>query len=147
MSLWRIFGPTRNSTFPHTTISYSCHMPKKRKKSASRVWVPPESAYVLAPRPLLQQLPLLQWEYFQRLCARLAQCSGDVEFSQEYGLPGQDQEGIDIYVRHRSSGRYSVWQCKRYPIHVAIEPLPYKHSSGMPIFRETTFGFSFEHPF
>jgi hypothetical protein len=40
--------------------------------------------------------------------------SGDVEFSQEYGLPGQDQEGIDIYVRHRSSGRYSVWQCKRY---------------------------------
>jgi hypothetical protein len=89
-------------------------MIRKQKKSASRIWVPPESAYVLTPRPLLQQLPLLPWEYFQRLCARLAQNSGDVEFSQEYGVPGQDQEGIDIYVRQRSSGRYSVWQCKRY---------------------------------
>jgi hypothetical protein len=89
-------------------------MTKKREKSASKVWVPPESAYLLPPRPLLQTLPLLPWEYFQRLCARLAQISGDVEFSQEYGLPGQDQQGIDIYVRRRSSGRYSVWQCKRY---------------------------------
>src|ERR1035438_8139558 len=90
------------------------HMGKKRQKSASKVWVPPESAYQLGPRPHLQILPLLPWEYFQRLCARLAQRGGDVEFSQEYGLPGQAQEGIDIFVRRRSSGRYAVWQCKRY---------------------------------
>jgi len=96
------------------TISNKHHMPKKRKKTASKVWVPPESTYLLPPRPFLQTLPLLPWDYFQRLCARLAQKSGDVEFSQEYGLPGQDQEGIDVYVRHRATGRYSVWQCKKY---------------------------------
>ena len=89
-------------------------MPKIRKKTASKVWVPPESAYLLPPRPHLQTLPLLPWDYFQRLCARLAQKSGDVESSQEYGLPGQNQEGIDVYVRHRATGRYSVWQCKKY---------------------------------
>jgi len=61
-------------------------------------------------------LPLneLCWETFQKLCARLAQRSGNVEFTQEYGLPGQNQEGIDIYVRRPLSGRYGVWQCKRY---------------------------------
>ena len=79
-------------------------MPKIRKKTASKVWVPPESAYLLPPRPHLQTLPLLPWDYFQRLCARLAQKSGDVESSQEYGLPGQNQEGIDVYVRHRATG-------------------------------------------
>ncbi|MGA3285118.1 MAG: hypothetical protein ABSD57_11765 [Verrucomicrobiota bacterium] len=81
----------------HLAISYPCNMAERQKKSASKVWVPPESAYLLTPRPLLQQLPLLHWEDFQRLCARLAQHGGNVEFSQEYGLPGQDQEGIDIY--------------------------------------------------
>lgn len=89
-------------------------MEKKRQKSASKVWVPPDSAFLLPPRPHLQTLPLLPWDYFQRLCARLALRSGDVEFTQEYGLPGQKQEGIDIYVRRRSSSRYAVWQCKRY---------------------------------
>jgi len=90
------------------------NMAKKRQKSASKVWVPPDSAFLLPPRPLLQTLPLLPWDYFQRLCARLAQRDGDVEFTQEYGLPGQDQEGIDIYVRRRASSRYTVWQCKKY---------------------------------
>jgi hypothetical protein len=91
-------------------------MVRKSNKSASKVWIPPETAFRLPIRPRLQVLPLneLPWELFQRLCARLAQRSGDVEFSQEYGIPGQDQEGIDVYVRLRSTGRYSVWQCKRY---------------------------------
>lgn len=91
-------------------------MGRKPHKSATKVWVPPESPFRLSVRPNLQVLPLngVPGECFQRLCARLAQRSGDVEFSQEYGLPGQEQAGIDIYVRRRSSGRYSVWQCKRY---------------------------------
>ena len=86
------------------------------KKSGSKVWIPAATAISLPVTPRPQTLPLneLPWELFQRLCARLAKRSGDVEFSQEYGVPGQDQEGIDIYVRLRSSGRYSVWQCKRY---------------------------------
>jgi len=91
-------------------------MGRKPTKSASKVWVPPETAVRLPVRPRLQTLPLneLSWDLFQRLCARLAQRSGDIEFTQEYGIPGQDQEGIDVYVRRRSTGRYSVWQCKRY---------------------------------
>ena len=87
----------------------------KSKKSAS-VWVPPESFVSLPVNTRIQILPLneLSWDYFQRLCARLAQRCGSVERCQEYGLPGQDQEGIDIYVRRLESSRYSVWQCKRY---------------------------------
>lgn len=91
-------------------------METKKTKTASRIWVPPQRIIDLPVRPRLQTLPLneLPWEIFQRLCARIAQRTGDVEFSQEYGVPGQSQEGIDIYVRIRSTGRYSIWQCKRY---------------------------------
>ena len=85
-------------------------------KPLTRVWVPPES-HVSPPihtRP--QTLPLneLSWDSFQKLCARLAQRFDDRAFCQEYGLPGQDQEGIDIYVRRPESSKYSVWQCKRH---------------------------------
>lgn len=88
----------------------------QNKKTASKVWVP-SSDYIQPPIVTRSQnLPLnkLAWDNFQRLCARLAKRYGEVEFSQEYGIPGQDQEGIDIYVRLRSTNRYSVWQCKRY---------------------------------
>ena len=85
-------------------------------KECTRIWVPPES-YILPPvNTRLQFLPLnkLPWESFQSLCARLAERGGDVERCQEYGLPGEAQEGIDIYVRKVESSKYSVWQCKRY---------------------------------
>jgi hypothetical protein len=64
----------------------------------------------------LQRLPLaeLTWENFERLCVRLVSKDSDVEFAQAYGVRGQDQEGIDLYVRKCSNGRYVVWQCKRY---------------------------------
>jgi hypothetical protein len=89
---------------------------QESKRSAAKFWVPGEHGIHLPVVTRPQTLPLheLPWGIFQRLCARLAQRSGEVEFAQEYGLPGQDQEGIDIYVRLRSSGRYSVWQCKRH---------------------------------
>ena len=87
-----------------------------KSRQYTRVWVPPETHVALPVQPRIQILPLneLPWDSFQRLCARLAQRCGNVERSQEYGLPGQNQEGIDIYVRRRESSRYSVWQCKRY---------------------------------
>ena len=87
-----------------------------KSRQYTRVWVPPETHVALPFQPRIQILPLneLPWDSFQRLCARLAQRCGNVERSQEYGLPGQNQEGIDIYVRRRESSRYSVWQCKRY---------------------------------
>jgi predicted helicase len=63
-----------------------------------------------------QQLPFnqLSWEEFERLCVRLVKQDADTEFAQSYGRRGQEQEGIDLYVRKRSTGRYVVWQCKRY---------------------------------
>ena len=82
----------------------------------TKAWVPPES-YVSLPvetRPQILPLSELLWDSFQRLCVRLAQRCGNVERCQEYGLKGQKQEGIDIYVRRSESSRYSVWQCKRY---------------------------------
>ena len=87
-----------------------------KSKQCTSVWVPPES-YVPPPNHTrIQHLPLniLPWDIFQRLCARLAQRYGNVTHSQEYGLPGQNQEGIDIYIRRPESSTYSVWQCKRY---------------------------------
>src|SRR5436853_3770678 len=64
----------------------------------------------------LQQLPLkeLEWRDFERLCVRLVKKNPDTEHAQFYGVQGQSQEGIDLYVRKRSNGRYVVWQCKRY---------------------------------
>jgi hypothetical protein len=64
----------------------------------------------------LQKLPLgeLSWENFERLCVRLIKKESDAEFAQAYGVRGQNQEGIDLYVRRRSNQRYIVWKCKRY---------------------------------
>jgi len=62
-----------------------------------------------------QMLPLgdLSWENFERLCYRLSARSGNIEDVRLYGVKGQAQEGIDLYVR-RASGEYETWQCKRY---------------------------------
>ncbi len=62
-----------------------------------------------------QVLPLgsLTWENFERLCFRLAHRGGDVEDARIYGVRGQAQEGIDLYVR-RATGEYATWQCKCY---------------------------------
>lgn len=66
-------------------------------------------------RSLHQDLPFgeLRWEDFERLCLRLARLEGDVEHCQLYGVPGENQEGIDIFARIMSSSKYRVYQCKR----------------------------------
>ena len=58
----------------------------------------------------IQRLPLADktWEDFERHCVRLTKKSPDTKHSQSYGVKGQNQEGIDLYVRKRS-GRYEVW--------------------------------------
>lgn len=89
-----------------------------KESETNWLWVPPEAPPVIDPpvTTRIQELPLnkLTWPDFQRLCARLAQREGDVEYAQEYGVPGQKQGGIDIYIRRRMSAKYAVWQCKRY---------------------------------
>jgi hypothetical protein len=64
----------------------------------------------------IHQLPLdqLPWDSFERLCVRLAKTNSDAEHTQAFGIRGQAQEGIDLYLRNRSNGRYVVWQCKRH---------------------------------
>ncbi len=62
-----------------------------------------------------QLLPFTQltWENFENLCLRLARRGDEEPHCQRYGVPGQGQEGIDIYVR-RADRKYDTWQCKRY---------------------------------
>jgi hypothetical protein len=63
----------------------------------------------------LQLLPFidLAWENFERLSLRLIELDSEVEYCQLYGVPGQNQEGIDIYARSNQDGKYRVLQCKR----------------------------------
>ena len=64
----------------------------------------------------LQVLPLheLEWENFERLCVRLAREDPDADHAQSYGVPGQAQFGIDLYVRRKSRPTFIAWQSKRY---------------------------------
>jgi predicted helicase len=77
--------------------------------------LPASSAVNLPVETRLQELPLseLRWEDFERLCLRLARLDGEVEHCQLYGVRGQTQHGIDLFVRHRDPQTYSVYQCKR----------------------------------
>ena len=75
-------------------------------------------AHDLAPPvdTLEQELPFgkITWQNFERLCLRLAASDGDVEYCRLYGTEGQEQGGIDIYVRRRSTTKYATWQSKRH---------------------------------
>jgi len=61
-----------------------------------------------------QELPFaeLTWKNFERLCLRLAAKEAKVEHCQLYGVPGQDQAGIDLYARVSFNPKYRVYQCK-----------------------------------
>lgn len=63
-----------------------------------------------------QELPFndLTWDNFERLTLRYAELLGEAEYCHLYGKAGQKQEGIDLFVRHGSEERYTVYQCKRY---------------------------------
>jgi hypothetical protein len=87
--------------------------------STADLWIDIDVGTEAIPLPVttrVQVLPLekLSWESLERLCYRLAARSADVADCRRYGIPGQEQQGIDIYVRRASDGSYSTWQCKRY---------------------------------
>ncbi|WP_089725096.1 NACHT domain-containing protein [Candidatus Thiosymbion oneisti] len=74
---------------------------------------PAEPDPPVSTRPAELPFDQLSWETFERLCLRVAAEGRDSRYAKLYGRRGQGQEGIDLYVR-RSTGRYEVWQSKRY---------------------------------
>jgi hypothetical protein len=80
------------------------------------LWQPSTSTVDPPVDSRLQDLPFekLEWVDFERLCTHLASRTANVEHTQQYGIAGQEQEGIDIYARKVGTDRYSTWQCKRY---------------------------------
>ncbi|MDB6110128.1 MAG: hypothetical protein JWR69_1878, partial [Pedosphaera sp.] len=88
-------------------------------KRVSLADIPPQPSQSSSGPPSMtrpQRLPLWEksWEDLEILCVRLVKKDPDTEHAQSYGVSGQSQEGIDLYVRKKSNGRYVVWQCKRY---------------------------------
>lgn len=76
---------------------------------------PPEEPQVDPPLvPEVNDLPFHQipWPEFEKLCLRLAEREGGVEHAQRFGVPGNDQEGIDIFGR-TDDGEYTAYQCRR----------------------------------
>jgi hypothetical protein len=63
----------------------------------------------------LQSLPFggLRWDDFERLCLRLARSDHEVEDARRYGIPGQEQYGIDLFARRAGTGGCTVYQCKK----------------------------------
>jgi len=87
--------------------------------SISDLWIDGDIVGENIPPPVVtreQTLPFgqLSWENFERLCVRLASRGNDVADYRRYGVHGQDQQGIDLFVRRRSDGYHDSWQCKRY---------------------------------
>lgn len=87
-------------------------------RQTADLWIDlPEERPVRPPVTSREQvLPLqqLRWENFEKLCYRLAFRLGDVADCRRYGVQGQSQGGIDLYVRRLSDHGYSTWQCKKY---------------------------------
>ncbi len=81
----------------------------------SRLETPPSSLVNPPVKTRKQELPFreLSWEDFEKLCLRLVRLETDVEHCQLYGVPGQKQEGIDIYARKKLAEKYQIYQCKR----------------------------------
>jgi energy-coupling factor transporter ATP-binding protein EcfA2 len=61
-----------------------------------------------------QSLPFekLHWEDFEKLCYRLVRLEANVVFCIQYGVPGQEQHGIDIFAKSSGEEKYQVYQCK-----------------------------------
>ena len=78
---------------------------------------PPDADDIAPPVDTLAQLlPFgeITWQNFERLSLKLATIDGEAEYWRLYGRPGDEQGGIDIYVRRRSTTKYATWQSKRH---------------------------------
>jgi energy-coupling factor transporter ATP-binding protein EcfA2 len=84
-------------------------------KIPAALLTPPTSQIPPPPSTKKQELPFgeLSWRDFERLCLRLADRESEVEDCRQYGVQGDDQEGIDLLARERETGRYRVYQCKK----------------------------------
>jgi len=71
--------------------------------------VPPPVPSALGMLPFAE----LRWEDLERLCLRLGRTRGDVMECRLYGVPGDEQEGIDLYSRRKARVKWSVYQCKK----------------------------------
>ena len=75
------------------------------------LWSRPEKPYIDLPvTPELESLPLERLAYrdAERLFLCLLERQCNVTYAKSYGLPGQEQEGIDVYARLRDTPRPSV---------------------------------------
>lgn len=101
-------------------------MPPRRSPKRSAEFIREENPAWLAeqpngPRPLPPVTPriarldfrALGWNDFERLCRRLALCSGEVVAAWAYGGQGHPQLGIDVLVR-KADGSFEAWQSKRH---------------------------------
>jgi hypothetical protein len=73
----------------------------------------PSTSPPVQSRPQVLPLDELSWEHFERLCLRYVRSRASVVMTQLYGVRGQKQHGIDLYVRLTEPARYEVYQCKR----------------------------------
>lgn len=75
-------------------------------------------------RPQLLPLNDLTWENFERLCLRYVRGRGGVVRTQLYGVKGQAQHGIDLYVRLVPNGafitRLTFRKYKRGIVHASL---------------------------
>lgn len=74
------------------------------------------SALPVSPKEQLLPLNSLDWQSFELLCCQLVKLEPDTVHAYIYGVPGDNQEGIDIVAKKRVDGGYQTWcyQCKDY---------------------------------
>jgi energy-coupling factor transporter ATP-binding protein EcfA2 len=76
----------------------------------------PSTSPPVQSRPQVLPLNELSWEHFERLSLRYVRSRASVIMTQLYGVRGQKQDGIDLYVRLADPARYEVYQCKRLAV-------------------------------
>lgn len=91
-------------------------MPSQIKDKDNISWLnTPASGEIDPPVETKEQvLPFnkLRWEDFEKLCYRLASLESNIECCRQYGVPGDEQHGIDIFARDKNFEEYQVYQCK-----------------------------------
>lgn len=107
-------------------------MKKQQQKFKSFIESAVTSSNDLPVTPQKQVLPLtsLDWKLFEQLCCRLIAKEPDTEYTPYlYGVPGEDQKGIDIVAKKRVSGSLKIWsyQCKDY---LYFSPSNFKQAIG-----------------
>ena len=74
------------------------------------------SALPTSPKQQLLPLDSLDWKTFEMLCCRLIGLDAETDHAYLYGVPGDDQKGIDIVAKKKVGNGFQTWcyQCKNY---------------------------------